>query len=105
MVCLKDYKMPETCEDCTLESYCSLWVDARRTSDNGERATTRHQDCPLIEVPKQKHGKWEWDHHNGYSYCSCCNSVSPHEDQYGEYCDEPNYCPNCGADMRGDSNV
>ena len=56
MVCLKDYKMPETCEDCTLESYCSLWVDARRTSDDGKRATTRHQDCPLIEVPKQKHG-------------------------------------------------
>ena len=59
----------------------------------------------IEELQKRKHGKWEWDHHNGYSYCSCCNSVSPHEDQYGEYCDEPNFCPNCGADMRGDSDA
>ena len=53
----------------------------------------------IEELQERKHGKWEWDHHNGYSYCSCCNSVSPHEDQYGEYCDTPNYCPNCGAKM------
>lgn len=52
-----------------------------------------------------EHGKWLWNNHNGFSYCSCCDAVSPHEDQYGEYCDRPNYCPQCGADMRGADDV
>ena len=53
----------------------------------------------MNDVAKQRKGKWILNNHNGFSYCSCCNSISPHEDQYGEHCDRPNYCHNCGARM------
>lgn len=46
-----------------------------------------------------KPGKWEWNTNNGFYYCSNCQTVSPKEDQDGEYCDCPNYCPGCGAKM------
>ena len=61
-VYIPSLKMPQTCEDCVLESYCSLWVDARRlcsetfTDVNSMiEATIRHPDCPLIEV--KPHGR------------------------------------------------
>lgn len=61
-VYIPSLKMPQTCEDCVLESYCSLWVDARRLcgetfTDTKSRieATIRHPDCPLIEV--KPHGR------------------------------------------------
>ena len=47
--------------------------------------------------------KWEWNDNNGYYYCGNCKAVSPREDQDGEYIDCPNFCPNCGADMREES--
>ena len=48
-----------------------------------------------------RHGRWEWNDYNGFYYCSECGCVSPRENQDGEYCDCPNYCPNCGARMDG----
>lgn len=70
------------------------------TAEMNEEKTLWHQAADAIEeLEKRKYGKWLWNNHNGFSYCSCCDAVSPHEDQYGEYCDRPNYCPNCGAKM------
>lgn len=46
-------------------------------------------------------GGWEWNYKRGLYYCSECGEVAPRENQDGEYCDCPNYCPNCGYDMRG----
>lgn len=57
--------------------------------------------APTIDAVPVVHGKWEWNANNGYYYCSNCKTVSPREDQDGEYCDCPNYCPNCGAKMDG----
>lgn len=57
-VYIPSLKMPQTCEDCVLESYCSLWVEARRMSgpwEKGVEATIRHPDCPLVEV--KPHGR------------------------------------------------
>ena len=61
-VYIPSLKMPQTCEDCVLESYCNLWVDTKRLcgetfTDINSRieATIRHPDCPLIEVPS--HGR------------------------------------------------
>ena len=50
-----------------------------------------------------KHGRWVWDD-DGYCRCSNCTQKAPVTTQYQ---DEPlttmtNYCPNCGAIMRGD---
>ena len=49
-VYIKGMKMPKSCEECTLESYCSLWMDARKLSDDGKKAKIKHPDCPLIEI-------------------------------------------------------
>lgn len=57
-------------------------------------------DMPIADVKPVVRGEWKWNKHNGYSYCSNCDEISPHENQYGEYCDCPNFCHNCGADTR-----
>ena len=57
-ILIKDMEIPQTCEDCTLESYCGLWIEARRLcgetftdAKSRVKATIRHPDCPLVEVP------------------------------------------------------
>ena len=54
-VYIKSMKMPKSCEKCRLESFCSLWVDARRQYGDGKKTDIRHPGCPLIEVPP--HGR------------------------------------------------
>jgi len=61
-VYIPNLKMPQTCEDCTLESYCGLWIEARRLcgetftdAKSRVKATIRHPDCPLVELPQ--HGR------------------------------------------------
>lgn len=52
-ILIKNMKMPDTCEDCNLESFCDLWVDARKMCGEwkpGVKATIRHPDCPLIYI-------------------------------------------------------
>lgn len=49
-------------------------------------------NAPTIE----EHPKGKWRKRNGYVYdyrCSCC--------EYIIYNGKTNFCPNCGADMRG----
>ena len=58
---------------------------------------------PAADVRSVVRAKWEWNDNNGYYYCGNCKAVSPREDQDGEYIDCPNFCPNCGADMREES--
>ena len=51
-----------------------------------------------ISALSEKKGEWIWNKPtNPISYCKCsaCNS--------GCWEMEFNYCPNCGADMRGDT--
>jgi len=50
-------------------------------------------DMPAIEAEPVKHGKWVADR-----YCSECE----YDKQFRLYDQDVNYCPNCGADMRGD---
>ena len=57
-ILIKGMEMPQSCEDCHLESFCSLWVEARRIckwSPDNREASIRHPDCPLIELPP--HGR------------------------------------------------
>ena len=52
---------------------------------------------PAADVVEIKHGEWKVDETHDYEpYCSLCG----HEPIAGE---KYNYCPDCGADMRGDS--
>lgn len=45
------------------------------------------------------HGRWEKSQYNGYLVCSACRDVYV----FDNWVDNKkwNYCPNCGADMRG----
>ena len=54
-------------------------------------------EIPSADVVEVKRGEWKVDETHDYEpYCSLCG----HEPIAGE---KYNYCPDCGADMRGDS--
>ena len=55
-----------------------------------------HQNIQLV-----KHGKW-----NGYicSECNVCADYFMSGDFYLEFNEKPNFCPNCGARMDGETN-
>ena len=68
-------------------------------------------DIPSAK-PEQKKGKWIDEKINSYTsrtYCSECSSSAPFvyksDDYYGNHAYgetvKPKFCPNCGADMRG----
>ena len=47
--------------------------------------------APTVE--ERPHGEWIADHENYLCYCSICEDKHTYPF---------NFCPNCGADMRGD---
>ena len=54
------------------------------------------ESLPSVQ-PERKRGKWEFIGGYGYQYrCSACIMCAEHK---------TNFCPNCGADMRGESNA
>ena len=54
------------------------------------------RDLPSAQ-PERPKGKWvEKPHAYGVAYCSLCD--------YELHTNDTNFCPNCGADMRGDQN-
>ena len=64
-VIIKTMNIPKTCEECNLESFCDLWIDARRIcgetftdSKSRIKATIRHPNCPLGEVIHCKDCRW-----------------------------------------------
>ena len=61
------------------------------------------RNCPITntstkEMPERPQGKWLDIYKSHIAYeCSNCHIQMPITDYY-------NFCPNCGADMRGDKN-
>ena len=53
-------------------------------------------NAPTIE--ERKTGKWVWSDEDASWKCGSCDCVFEEYDWKPEY----NYCPNCGADMRGE---
>lgn len=61
---------------------------------------------PRADVQPVKHGRWTSsgrdNDYNSYLRCSRCNhEIVMYRDSEKK---PPNYCENCGADMRGDTN-
>ena len=52
-------------------------------------------DTPTADVVEVKHGEWVYDHWCEFK-CSICGHYSNTNPRGQE-----NFCPNCGADMRG----
>ena len=89
----------EPCEDCISRE------DA--ISEAYEIPDTKYEHHYVVDVddlrnmpsvtPQPKRGKWiekTGEGFDAWAECSECGCVNPFEDDF-------NYCPNCGADMRG----
>ena len=77
--------------ECTEEACRNEYVITRVL----ERLAIRVQIIPAADVRPVVRGRWE--NFRGKPRCSRCKAVWP-EDYY-----DHNFCPNCGADMRGES--
>ena len=53
------------------------------------------ENFPSVDVREVVHGKWLLNDMNGFKIFDCSNCGIHIEAQF-------NYCPNCGADMRGE---
>ena len=58
------------------------------------------QDTPTI-APERKRGRWIQTRHFGCMYRMCSNCSAERKDDLSTGW---NFCPNCGADMRGEQN-
>lgn len=78
---------------------CLVWDESgEHTADEVERIL---DTLPSVQ-PEQRKGKWIHPYHYGLALpeheCSVC-----HEWEYADT--ESKFCPNCGADMRGDNDA
>lgn len=97
--------MPRYIDAEPLEDDFQEWYKLFAWDDGGveksilARAIHIIQDAPTIE-PKRKTGKWIYDEERGatgiYAICSACDESIY---QTGDF----KFCPNCGADMRGNT--
>lgn len=81
------------------ELYCRICMDKNicyRSKDNCEDLKL-FDKLPSV-TPERPHGHWkEFDHGMGLVFlkCSRCGEFQSRADNH-------NFCPNCGADMRGE---
>lgn len=84
-----------------MSRYINAVIAAEKISENHNiplfELVDTFAEIPSSDVVVVKHGEWKVDETHDYEpYCSLCG----HEPIAGE---KYNYCPDCGADMRGDS--
>ena len=97
----------EPCEDAVRrqavkELYCRICMETNicyRSKENCEDLKL-FDELPSAQ-PKPKTGRWITKRtiiHDGEPYCDQCDVSAPHEEI-------SKFCPNCGADMRGDTDA
>ena len=98
-------EMPNNCYDCYRNMYCIVGIDG------GWRLDKRVEGCPLVEIEERKVGKWIIDdeEHGRIWHCHCSNCKKDPQDYIGGsenwwLVRLPDYCPCCGAEMRGAEN-
>lgn len=81
----------------------SRYIDAdallKHTTDHEMISTHLIYNAPTADVVEVVHGEWV-DYSDTWKYRFECSLCKFHLMGY----DKTNYCPNCGADMRGGSN-
>lgn len=89
-----------------MDCHKCAWADKPRTickrGSDFEDACIAIENAPTIE--ERKKGKWIHDgydipHGVDWMHCSVCGRREPHVPAA-----MTNFCPNCGADMRGEGN-
>lgn len=84
---------------------CDKWIEEAKDEETKIRAdATKLFICEVImtidNAPTVERPQGKWEQFSSHTvHCSCCNKNSPDMSTYIKM----NYCPNCGADMRGDS--
>lgn len=115
MVAIEGMEMPSCCEECEYTpKYCSYCLRLHQPIPKDIFNTSRPSHCPLTEIEERKVGKWivKDGRERGYDIagiktwyiqimCNKCGFIKTAiEGHTGQY----NFCPNCGAEMRGDEN-
>lgn len=88
--CMKVMICEEVCEECDYYG--------KTGTDHCEADAVRMAIKALEEHPERKKGKWI------DGKCSNCGEHAPFWSMASTYY-ESNFCPNCGADMRGEKDV
>ena len=78
----------------TLYEICDEYNTERLHID---RIIDEIDDAPDVEVV---HGRWEKAEYNGFLRCDQCKDVYINEEWLAD--GKWNYCPNCGANMKGE---
>ena len=88
-VILTDMDMPDSCYECRLKTRCELAMA------NGWLGNKRDDNCPLKPYEERK-GEWirQTDDYHDYYECDNCGIAVGLDDIR-------NYCPRCGAKMKG----
>ena len=94
-----------TSEQRLIDAY-DLWTDIMMLPHNGDMISSDEveqaiKEAPTVDAVEVVHGHWYKAPHHPYR-CSNCGEMAL-LDMYGESHYRSNYCPNCGAKMRGDS--
>ena len=67
---------------------------------NGIESVLKYvENLPAADVAPVVHGRWISKNHHGYEWVFVCSNCG-YIDGY-PFNDRSNYCPNCGAKMRG----
>ena len=87
------------------EAACELLAMALDDDWEPEYAANRMNEIPAADVRPVVRGKWErTDAYPHRLYCSICYKTYLKNDELLERWEFPlNFCPNCGADMRGEN--
>ena len=85
-------------------NHCIMVLQTLMPEDVVERELYQKALSDVVRLSvERKRGKWTrgWEHRNGFDYAyETCSECGYKVDVCGY-----NYCPECGADMRGDSDV
>ena len=100
---MDEYIERKECRDNFYASVLSI-LSGDSTNDRANQIIDEFDTLPAADVEPVKRGVWELDYDRNFHRCSNCKESSiRYTDEWGYEIDEEltNFCPECGAKMRG----